>query len=378
MTSIAPSPVDTTTEKVNRSAFNRQAGSQMQGNDGGFDITRFPADLGSEQHPHYVMFFINVRESDVGDMQKRSRIEVDDPDSMRMTREGAQVLSVPAGGLGGYRAGVGVADLVLNPLGTGYGAITSVPGVAAGVAGGALGLGLGAGFAGTSRDRVTLAETLALYIAEPPRVVYQAGWATDDLGMAGKGGADLRAVLDKIENGALWTGAKEALESGGQAFSAATLKGMESIKNNILGNVGGAISSGAAITTNPFKTALFQSMGLRSFAFNYSFLPRSLDEYKDVQKIVKTFKKYMHPKLAVGSYILHYPAEFNIVYYYQYDENEHLFKMANCALTDMAVQYGGTDFSTFRDTKGAPTEITMQLKFTELEMMTQKRMEDNY
>jgi hypothetical protein len=52
--------------------------------------------------------------------------------------------------------------------------------------------------------------------------------------------------------------------------------------------------------------------------------------------------------------------------------------MANCALTDMAVQYGGTDFSTFRDTKGAPTEITMQLKFTELEMMTQKRMEDNY
>jgi hypothetical protein len=121
-------------------------------------------------------------------------------------------------------------------------------------------------------------------------------------------------------------------------------------------------------------------MGFRTFTFSYVFLPKDEAEYSEVQKIVQTFKKYMHPtrNQSTGGVFLGYPAEFEIQYFYRNNENNHLFKIGNCALTDLKVEYGGQDFTTFRAIPGAPSEMKLQLSFTELEVLTADRIEEGY
>jgi len=53
-------------------------------------------------------------------------------------------------------------------------------------------------------------------------------------------------------------------------------------------------------------------------------------------------------------------------------------RLPNCALTDLKVEYGGSDFTTFKGTNGAPSEMTLQLSFTELEILTADRIEQGY
>jgi hypothetical protein len=78
----------------------------------------------------------------------------------------------------------------------------------------------------------------------------------------------------------------------------------------------------------------------------------------------------MHPELAAGGAFFLYPSEFEIVYYYNNQENGFFNKIATCALTDMSVEYGGEQFSSFSN--GAPTEINIILSFRELELITKE------
>ena len=84
----------------------------------------------------------------------------------------------------------------------------------------------------------------------------------------------------------------------------------------------------------------------------------------------------MHPELSQNGLFYIYPSEFEIVYYYREAENENFHKMSTCALTDMAVDYGGDQFSSFRD--GSPVEYTLTLTFKELEVMHKDRIAEGY
>lgn len=105
-------------------------------------------------------------------------------------------------------------------------------------------------------------------------------------------------------------------------------------------------------------------------------MPASEKETGNVKDIINKFKFHMHPELSGSGIYYIYPSEFDIQYYYRGNENEYFNKISTCALTDMSVQYGGGEFSSFED--GAPTEITMILKFTELETLTKERIQDGY
>jgi hypothetical protein len=78
----------------------------------------------------------------------------------------------------------------------------------------------------------------------------------------------------------------------------------------------------------------------------------------------------MHPELAAGGAFFLYPSEFEIAYYYNNKENGYFNKIATCALTDLQVDYGGEQFSSFSN--GAPTEINLTLSFRELELITKE------
>lgn len=348
-------------DDIFRSASIREGSDET----GGFNVIRYPADLASAQHPHYVMFFVNVRTSDIKGLANAPEtvdVKFDNTKMNRTNTEGdAKVVGAIAGGQAGFKAGGGIGRQ-LNDLADNFRQGASLRVGAAGAGIGVLG-GIAGTLAAGDRSQILLKDVIALYMAGKPTVSYGASWGEEDLGLVGAF-ADGANPFNSLASGA------------GAAAGALMMKGAESAGSNILGNAGKAVQGTLALTPNPFKAQLFKSMKFRTFSYTYDFLPKDENEYRSVRRIINTFKKYMHPSLGAGKFVLRYPAEFSIAYYYKGSTNAELFRISNCALTDATVEYGGTDFVTFRDGNGAPAEITLKLKFTELETLTQERFND--
>lgn len=334
---------------------------------GGFNVIRYPMDLATPQHPHYVMFFINVRSSDIRGMANAPATVNVKFDNTKMNRPSTEGAGRVVTGIAGAQA--------LGALGREAGRLVSSTdragaGLRMGAAGAVLGGVLGAAKADSlllegDRTQVLLKDVIALYMAGNPVANYSASWGEENTGLVGAF-ADSSNPLGVSMDG---------ITGLGNMAGSLIMKGSESAGNRVLGNAGLAYQAAAAMTPNPFKAQLFKNMKFRNFGFDYTFLPKDANEYNDVKRIINLFKKYMHPTLGTGKFVMKYPAEFSIAYYYKEGLNTELFRISNCALTDLTVSYGGTDFVTFRGKAGAPTEITMKMKFVELEMLTQERFE---
>jgi len=78
---------------------------------------RYPNDLATTNHPHYVMFFVNVRNTDLSEKEQKSRVAsvyIDNSDANRANTEGKN-LGIQAGivgGIGGALAGQSVDKIV--------------------------------------------------------------------------------------------------------------------------------------------------------------------------------------------------------------------------------------------------------------------------
>jgi hypothetical protein len=196
-------------------------------------------------------------------------------------------------------------------------------------------------------------------------------------------------VFTQVGNITDMASAKAAFASGAPVLGALGHKNLREAEILGTGSIGENLSRSLAVTTNPFKEQLFRSMGFRSFAFDYVFLPKSKNEALMVRNIVNTFKYYMHPGMNPSNpYWLTYPAEFDISFHSYGQPNEYLHKISSCVLTNLDVDFGSdNDFMTFKpdgeDVNGVtragyPTEITLKLQFTELEVLTRNRVGDGY
>ena len=360
----------------------------------GLTIHRYPSDVGSDEYPNYIMFNIIKRTGDIGnevaDKAQQKPFREESSKQIRYDNNpeaGAAALSIGAGT--GAAFGVGKA---INETGAAVrGAVaavspevaratTAASGAAALTAGAVVGLAVAGGAAAsktaTNRDKVLLKTTIALHLNNKPSVSYKAQWADTELGILGGSGAALSKAKDAES---LLAGAGSLLsDAGGAAMSAGLRNAAETPLNN-LGDIRGFAESNLGQAINPFKAQLFKNMEFRTFSFDYVFLPRNQEEYDSVQKIIKTFKRYMHPNFGPPAFFMGYPAEFNIAYFHKAGANyENIFKLSSCALTDLKVEYGGADFVTFKGTNGAPTEIALSLSFLELELLTQARVEEGY
>ena len=358
-------------DKQNAGVF--QAGADALLGRGGeaFEVLRYPnTDLGTADYPHYVMFFITDRRSSLSDAEvpAGNNLQFDySQKNLWVDEKATRELGTFGGGLAG-----GALGKSLGKLG---GELTAVGGTFGGFWGGLLGAGVGAGVGAAvfnneqERARVLLKKAIALYLPHNPVASYNADWASEDLGIIGGIAKNAKNMKDAFSN---------IMSGKGNIAKSAIMSQANKIDTKGLGSVGGALQSGLAQVPNPFKAQLFKVMGFRQFAFEYSFLPRNKDEYDEVAQIIYTFKRYMHPVLGEDKFIMSYPAEFTLGFYHKDKPNENLFKVSNCALTSLNTNFGGTDFTTFRSSPGAPTEITMRLNFLELEMLTRDRIEAGY
>ena len=211
-----------------------------------------------------------------------------------------------------------------------------------------------------------------LYVPQSIISAYQAQWDEAELGLAG--------ILGQEGMGL------EALGEIGTAAARGAIAGAATVPRAV--GIGSAdfastIQATSRMADNPYKEQLFRSMGFRKFSFQYIFSPKNRAEMQQVEQLIKIFKFHMHPDMSPETVFLQYPSEFIIEFLHGQDgnveRNENLPRIGACALTNVKVTYGPDGyFNTMKGTKGKPSEITMELAFTELEVLTGQHIQDGF
>jgi len=187
---------------------------------------------------------------------------------------------------------------------------------------------------------------------------------------------------------ALASGDVNAARDLGKKLAFANLKVLDKL-GELVGAESGTFSKFASAqqrqVVNPMSLHLFKEVKRREFTFAYTFLPRNRMEMNTVYEIIGLLKFFAHPKRSEGNgRFLDYPAEFSITFLNRNNqENVYLPKILKCSLQGIKVKYGDdAAFSTFAPddvndnmSMGAPTKITMELSFSELEILTRDRFD---
>jgi hypothetical protein len=225
----------------------------------------------------------------------------------------------------------------------------------------------------STSETVFLQKIIHLHIPQAVITQYQADWNPEELGLAG-------ALANRRATQASFLETGELLGRG-IISAAANIPRAAGLGN---ADFAGALDAATRKTNNPFKEQLFKSIGFRKFAFSYVFSPKNVSELIEVEEIIKTFKYHMLPEISPGEMFLTYPSEFQMEFLHTNSEghvstNDHMPRISGCALTDVKVVYGPDGaFQTIKGTGGAPSEITMQLSFVELETLTANRIADGF
>jgi hypothetical protein len=370
-------PKPATTDDLNTITLDRSSGRSKAGQSYDVQQLRFPENtMGDPDLQHSVLFLINVRgKSKAKDRAGGSNTEIIGNDTGSVSRqqlgENIQGMIKPIAIAGSAYLANSLAQQVAANSAAGASAKVKVLGTLGAITAGAL-IGNAAGdeiaqwFEPDKRFRIKTAIQLA--INERPSVKYGVQYGTTDLGTMGGflgGGAsalDYNSMLPEVARKAMINLASVP------AGIAANLTGDSNF------DLGGAISAATAMTPNPFREQIFQSVDNRTFTFDYKFLPKNEQESRKVKNIITEFKYHMHPELSAGGLFYIYPSEFNIVYFFGKKENPWVHKISTCVLTDMSIDYGNNStFGTFYN--GAPNEVNMKLTFRELEVLTKERID---
>lgn len=252
---------------------------------------------------------------------------------------------------------------------------------------------------GLQATRVTGAsETILGRVILPmpkPRDVNQAEWGKstlDSIQLALVGGAgrtlsaagdlasgDLKGVMDSATS--QFTGIeglqqffKESVVGGVRNLSATAIAGLLSsinTGNNVNANQLLARTTGNIV--NPNAELLFNGPSLRQFDFTYIMIARSVDEAKEIRKIVRFFKEGLVPNYKDTS-LLVTPNVFRLKYKRGLDELKTVNKFKDMALQRLDVDYAaGGEWAAYEDSH--PIVMSINLGFGELEPIYKQDIE---
>lgn len=247
---------------------------------------------------------------------------------------------------------------------------------------------------------VSAQEAICLYIPESLSTGHNLQWQADTMRGAGMVGEALKDIFSEQNTGN--TGYGQIIDeivgvgndigaAGGAAVQAAVSKMLSS-------DLGAAV---AKVIQNPYMEILFKGVSNRKLDLQFKFTPRNKKEAIEVHNIIKTFKKYAHPKLPgpkqapgversadmLKTFFL-YPAEWDIKFYTILNgksvENQFLSRYGRSVLDNIRVDYGAAGSTSFLQpfaddsVKGAPpVETDLTLSFTEIDLLTADMIEDS-
>lgn len=149
------------------------------------------------------------------------------------------------------------------------------------------------------------------------------------------------------------------------------------IGTTIVDGVTNVISNGAKLAgfpINPRVEVIFATRPMREWMFEVLLAPRNLEESETILEIIRTMRLYSAPELTAGGFVFIPPAEFDITFYRNGQENRYLPRINTCVLKRFEVDYAPAEgkYSTF--STGAPVAVRMSMNFQEIEMLHKQRV----
>lgn len=207
--------------------------------------------------------------------------------------------------------------------------------------------------------------TINLYMPEQLRNPNVVSWGNDSLGTLGN--MAVGQSYDDASNGAISRAFHQVAASAGSYMLKA---GGGNVSADTLLGASGKVK-------NPFLIALFKGVDFRTFEMEFKFVPFSESDCNSIQNIIKTLRASSLPDNSQGDTILGYPKEFEIRYIWKGQENRYLNKFKRCVLTGIDVNYTGMgQWAVMRN--GFPAEIFLTLRFSEIEILLRKDIEEGY
>ena len=186
--------------------------------------------------------------------------------------------------------------------------------------------------------------------------------------------------------GAYDTGKKMGQAAGGIGMAMAGMKMNPTvasiISQNLLSKVNEGASNALALQTqttlNPNVRTLFRSVPIRQFAFQFTLIATSLEESKEINKIIEAFRTELYPeKLSVGgaSYGYRYPRRFLLKASYRGKQWSGI-KFLPAYLTSFNAIYNPNGMGFHKG--GQWTEIGVSMNFSESRALGKQDIEVGY
>lgn len=123
---------------------------------------------------------------------------------------------------------------------------------------------------------------------------------------------------------------------------------------------------------NPRKEMLFNEPTNRTINLQYDFVPRNDFEARAIKDIMDLFKFYASPdRKSDRSIIYKYPAEFQIYFISNDQENPFIAKLARVALTSIETNYMGSGVVSMLK-NNSPSRIKVTMGFSETELLDRR------
>ena len=374
------------------------SGPQNKTEGSSFDFTdyRFPEDIGNiPKLLHWVKFVPNVQMKSSYNVKTTNTMGLADSNRSALKNElgsSSQAFgTIPsAAALGGIFGALATAESLANSVGDALNGdvtaeIKAIPKAAgAGVGGAAVGLFAGAvvGSIDLTRKTRRAAGSIGLYM---PDTVNQTNVNDyDQVSMTqalGKAGLVMQAGGSAIE------GAKAAVSSGGKlpfgqtagSAGVAEVAGALAEKTGAFGQgITDVLLFSAGYAQNPQVELLFKTIQNREFLFDFKMVPRNEKEADTILKIIQAFRFFAAPEIPAGTgrYFIP-PSEFDIYFMLGPKPNPKLPKISTCVLQGIDINYGSAgQWTAFKD--GMPVEISMQLRFKEVEIMHKELIKQGF
>jgi hypothetical protein len=127
---------------------------------------------------------------------------------------------------------------------------------------------------------------------------------------------------------------------------------------------------------NPNVELIYQGPGMRSFSFDYVFLPKNRNDAINMNRIIMEFKKWSSPEAKPGSYY-EIPAVWEVKYMTRGALNKNMNRFKKAALTSIVVQANSEIDIHMSFEDGTPISTSMRLTFAEVDVITRKDHEES-
>ena len=230
-------------------------------------------------------------------------------------------------------------------------------------------------------------DSIVLYM--PPQVLtnYTSGWKENELGGGiMEAGQRVQDFMNRADAVGYVDAAKGAVPGVAGQLARTMEKALAGVASTALGgDAMGAYDKISNRAMNNFLEATFTGVGFRKFSYTWKFAPKSINEVRTAENIIRTFKFHMLPELPndqnFGRYYV-VPSEFDIFYMFRGDENTWMNKIQTSVLVNMEVNYSPNQYNTFRPIEGRngapPTEIDMKLDFMETKIITKADVDKGF